>query len=171
MISVLHHYALEVPDLEVADSFLADFGLETAEKDGALIAQCPGRDQEQVRMMPGPVKRLHHVSFTLAPGTLDETLASLERAGSPLIEPPAGADGSGTWLRDPDGTAVQLLEAEQAAARPVAEILTNSGASSGASSGGVSASTGTTNSMSGASSSGSADQQQPSAKTAASSTA
>jgi catechol 2,3-dioxygenase-like lactoylglutathione lyase family enzyme len=129
VISGLHHYALEVPDLEVADSFLADFGLETAEKDGALIAQCLGRDQEQVRMMPGPVKRLHHVSFTLAPGTLDDTLASLERAGTPLIEPPAGADGSGTWLRDPDGTAVQLLEAEQAAARPAAEILTNSGAS------------------------------------------
>ena len=129
MISGLHHYALEVPDLGVADGFLTDFGLETAEKDGALIAQCPGRAQEQVRMMQGPVKRLHHVSFTIAPGSLDEVLSALDRAGVPLIEPPDGADESGTWLRDPDGTAVQLLDAGQAAARPVAEILINSGSS------------------------------------------
>ncbi len=106
-----------------------DFGLETADKDGALVAQCPGRSQEQVRMMEGPVKRLHHVSFTVAPGSLDEILGSLERAGTPLIEPPAGADESGAWLRDPDGTAVQLLEGEQAPARPVAEVLINAGSS------------------------------------------
>ena len=34
MISGLHHYALEVPDLEVAEGFLQDFGRETGEKDG-----------------------------------------------------------------------------------------------------------------------------------------
>jgi catechol 2,3-dioxygenase-like lactoylglutathione lyase family enzyme len=39
VISGLHHYALEVPDLDVADGFLQDFGLETGEKDGSLIAQ------------------------------------------------------------------------------------------------------------------------------------
>jgi catechol 2,3-dioxygenase-like lactoylglutathione lyase family enzyme len=129
LISGLHHYALAVPDLEVADSFLTDFGLETAERGGGLTAQCPGRSQEQVRMIQGPAKRLHHVSFTLRPGSLDEVLGSLERAGTPLIEPPAGADEGGTWFRDPDGTAVQLLDAEPAPARPVAEILVNSGAS------------------------------------------
>ena len=50
MISGLHHYALEVPDLAVAEGFLQDFGLETGEKDGSLVAMCPGRDQEQVRL-------------------------------------------------------------------------------------------------------------------------
>jgi catechol 2,3-dioxygenase-like lactoylglutathione lyase family enzyme len=129
VISGLHHYALEVPDLEVADGFLSDFGLETTDKDGALLAQCPGRGQEQVRMVQGPAKRLHHVSFTLAPGSLDGVLGSLDRAGTPLIEPPPGAEATGTWLRDPDGTAVQLLETGQAPPRPVAEILINSGAS------------------------------------------
>ncbi len=54
MISGLHHYALEVPDLEVAEGFLQDFGLETAEKDGSLVATCPGRDQEQVRFVRAP---------------------------------------------------------------------------------------------------------------------
>jgi hypothetical protein len=71
MISGLHHYALEVPDLAVAEGFLQDFGLETGEKDGSLVAMCPGRDQEQVRLVQAPAKRLHHVTFTLRPGTMD----------------------------------------------------------------------------------------------------
>ena len=87
MISGLHHYALEVPDLEVADGFLQDFGLETGEKDGSLVAHCPGRDQEQIRLVEAPAKRLHHVSFTLSPGTLDSVREALDRAGTPVIEP------------------------------------------------------------------------------------
>jgi catechol 2,3-dioxygenase-like lactoylglutathione lyase family enzyme len=129
VISGLHHYALEVPDLAVAAGFLADFGLETGEKDGSLVAHCPGRDQEQVRLVEAPAKRLHHVSFTLRPGTLDSVAEALERAGTPVIEPPAGATEDGMWVRDPDGTAVQLLDQAPAPARPVAEVLTNMGGS------------------------------------------
>jgi catechol 2,3-dioxygenase-like lactoylglutathione lyase family enzyme len=129
VISGLHHYALEVPDLAVADGFLRDFGLETGEKDGSLVAKCPGRDQEQVRLVQAPAKRLHHVSFTLRPGTLDAVREALERAGTPVIEPPAGAPTGGLWLRDPDGTAVQLLDEAPAPPRAVAEVLANVGGS------------------------------------------
>jgi catechol 2,3-dioxygenase-like lactoylglutathione lyase family enzyme len=129
VISGLHHYALELPDLAVAERFLQDFGLTTAEKDGALLAGCHGRSQEQVRMVEGPAKRLHHVSFTLRPDSLDRVREALDRAGTPVIEPPAGATEDGLWIRDPDGTAVQLLDVEPAPARPVAEVLTNAGAS------------------------------------------
>jgi catechol 2,3-dioxygenase-like lactoylglutathione lyase family enzyme len=129
VISGLHHYALQVPDLEVAEGFLQDFGLETGEKDGSLVARCAGRDQDQVRLVRSPAKRLRHVAFTLRPGTLDATREALERAGTPVIEPPAGAPENGLWIRDPDGNAVQLLDEVPAAARPVAEVLTNQGAS------------------------------------------
>jgi catechol 2,3-dioxygenase-like lactoylglutathione lyase family enzyme len=129
VISGLHHYALEVPDLEVAEGFLQDFGLETGEKDGSLVAQCPGRTQEQVRLVQAPAKRLHHVSFTLQPGMLDSVLEALSREDVALIEPPAGTPEGGVWLRDPDGTAVQLLDEAPAPARPVAEVLVNMGAS------------------------------------------
>ena len=101
MISGLHHYALEVPDLDLADGFLQDFGLETAEKDGSLIAKCPGRNQEQVRLVPAPAKRLHHVSFTLHPGTLDSVREALERARTPVIEPPAGAQNTACGYATP----------------------------------------------------------------------
>ena len=129
MIAALHHYALEVPDLAVAEGFLQDFGLETGEKDGSLVAQCPGRAQEQVRLVQSRAKRLHHVSFALRPGTLDAVREALERSGTPVIGPPAGAAEGGLWIRDPDGTAVQLLGEEPAPARPAAEVLTNIGAS------------------------------------------
>ena len=129
MISGLHHYALEVPDLEVAEGFLQDFGLETAEKDGSLVATCPGRDQEQVRLVQAPAKRLHHVTFTLHPGSMDSVADALERAGTPVIEPPAGGTEDGLWIRDPDGTSVQLLDELQAPARPAAEVLVNMGGS------------------------------------------
>jgi catechol 2,3-dioxygenase-like lactoylglutathione lyase family enzyme len=129
VISGLHHYALEVPDLAVAEEFLQDFGLETGEKDGSLVAQCPGRSQAQVRLVQARAKRLHHVSFTLRPGTLDSVREALERAGTPVIEPPAGALEHGLWIRDPDGTAVQLLDEAPAPARPGAEVLANMGAS------------------------------------------
>ena len=128
MIATLHHYALEVPDLAVAEGFLQDFGLETGEKDGSLVAQCPGRSQEQVRMVEAPAKRLHHVSFTLRPGTLDAVQEALERSGTPVTDPPPGATPDGLWIRDPDGTAVQLLAEEPSPARPVPEVLTNMGA-------------------------------------------
>ncbi len=129
MISGLHHYALEVPDLEVADGFLQDFGLETGEKDGSLVAHCPGRDQEQIRLVEAPAKRLHHVSFTLSPGTLDSVREALDRAGTPVIEPPPGATEEGLWFRDPDGTPVQLLDEAPAPARPADEVLFNVGGS------------------------------------------
>jgi catechol 2,3-dioxygenase-like lactoylglutathione lyase family enzyme len=129
VISGLHHYALEVPDLAEADGFLQDFGLETGEKDGALVARCPGRDQDQVRLVEAPVKRLHHVSFTLAPGTLDAIREALDRSATPVIEPPPGADPDGLWVRDPDGTPVQLLDTTPAPPRPVPEVLANVGGS------------------------------------------
>jgi catechol 2,3-dioxygenase-like lactoylglutathione lyase family enzyme len=127
VLSGLHHYALEVPDLAVAEGFLQDFGLETGEKDGALVAQCPGRDQEQVQLVEAPVKRLHHVAFTVRAGGMDAIREALDRSGIPVIEPPPGATPRGTWVRDPDGTPVQLLEEEQAPARPVPEVPANVG--------------------------------------------
>ena len=122
MIATLHHYALEVPDLEVAEGFLQDFGLETGEKDGSLVAQCPGRSQEQVRLVEAPAKRLHHVAFTLHRGTLDAVREALERSGTPVIDPPPGTSPAGVWIRDPDGTAVQLLDEEPSPARPVPAV-------------------------------------------------
>jgi catechol 2,3-dioxygenase-like lactoylglutathione lyase family enzyme len=134
LISGLHHYALRVPDLAVADSFLQDFGLETADASGSLVARCPGRGQDQVRLIEGggAAKQLHYVSFTVHPGTLDAVRESLHRDGALFIDPPAGAPEDGLWTCDPDGTAVQLVDVEPAKPRPIADVLVNIGASASA---------------------------------------
>jgi catechol-2,3-dioxygenase len=126
MITGLHHYALAVPGLDVADDFLRGFGLETAAEDGGLVARCPGRDQAQVRMVEAPVKKLHHMAFTAT--ALDPLRERLERAGVAETEPPEGGTDEGVWFRDPEGTPVQLLETPQAKPRDVAEVLFNVGA-------------------------------------------
>ena len=128
MITGLHHYALTVPDLGVANTFLQGFGLETTEQSGTLVGRCPGRAQEQVRMLEARVKQLHHVAFSVLPGTLDGLRERMEAAGVAEVDAPDGAPQEGVWVRDPHGTAVQLLETQLAAARPVKEVLTNIGA-------------------------------------------
>ena len=126
MITGLHHYALAVPGLDVADDFLRGFGLETTAECGGLVARCPGRDQEQVRMVEAPAKKLHHMAFTAT--ALDPLRERLQRAGVPEIEPPEGGTDEGVWFRDPEGTPVQLLETPQATPRDVPEVLFNVGA-------------------------------------------
>lgn len=126
MITGLHHYALAVPGLDVADDFLRGFGLETAAEDGSLVARCPGRDQDQVRMVEAPVKKLHHVAFGVE--ALDPLRERLARAGVAEIDPPAGGTETGLWVRDPDGTPVQLIEEPPAPTRPIAEVHANIGA-------------------------------------------
>ncbi len=127
MITGLHHYALGVPDLAVADDFLTGFGLDTSAVDGQLVARCPGRDQDQVRMIEAPTKRVHHVSFSVSEQGLDELRDRLQSAGVAEIEAPDGASGGGIWVRDPDGNAVQLQEAVPAPARAVPDVLSNIG--------------------------------------------
>ena len=48
----LSHYGLEVPSLEVGQSFYRTFGLQVDERDGALVVRCAGREQDQPRLDP-----------------------------------------------------------------------------------------------------------------------
>ncbi len=82
MISGLHH-SLEVPDLDVADGFLQDFGLETAEKDGSLVARCAGRDQDQVRPVQRPARST--CSPTAAPSRQHIGIAQWQHATQDVL--------------------------------------------------------------------------------------
>ena len=111
MITGLHHYALAVPGLDVADDFLRGFGLETAAEGGGLVARCPGRDQAQVRMVEAPAKKLHHMAFTAT--DLPGTAAKLDKAGVKyeLRRLPEGGPRPGLWqlfFDDPHGGKVEF---------------------------------------------------------------
>ncbi|MGA6157461.1 hypothetical protein ACPEIC_29370 [Stenotrophomonas sp. NPDC087984] len=69
-VKALLHYGLQVPSLDTGQSFYDAFGLRTAERGNAVAIRCDGREQDQSVLVEGPVKRLHHVAFAVAPAVL-----------------------------------------------------------------------------------------------------
>lgn len=112
MIRNLQHFALAVPDLEVGRAFYEAFGLIESARRNSLVMRCDDRDQDQVVLLEGPGRRLHHVSFGIQQGDLAAMKARLEANGIVLLDPPYAEAPGGLWLRDPDGTLVNLQVAE-----------------------------------------------------------
>jgi catechol 2,3-dioxygenase-like lactoylglutathione lyase family enzyme len=115
----LLHYGLQVPDLDQGRDFYTAFGLETAERGQGLAVRCVGREQDQTLLFEGADKRLHHVAFAIAPGSLPRFQRHLETSVRvALLDPPHADLEAGLWFRDPDGNLVTLVERELAAPRP-----------------------------------------------------
>jgi catechol 2,3-dioxygenase-like lactoylglutathione lyase family enzyme len=113
-------YGLEVPDLPVARQFYEAFGLEAGTTPDSLRLRSPGRDGDEIVIVPGRQKRLHHVSFFIAPTVQDAFAAHLRGAGLAVQEtPPPGGLRSGLWFQDPWGTWINL---NPAPVRPVPAI-------------------------------------------------
>ena len=122
----LHHISLTVPDLSVARKFYADFGLEEGRGGGNnLVMRCLGRDQDQVVLVEGKKKSMHHVCFATRAGELAALKKRLEGAGVRLLDPPNETPGDGLWFRDPDGLLVNVRAAEAARWRTVPEFKIN----------------------------------------------
>ncbi|MBO6782887.1 MAG: VOC family protein, partial [Alphaproteobacteria bacterium] len=113
----LQHVGIEVPDIETGLTFYRDGGLLGSARDGMGIVSCAGREQDQLRLIEGPRKKLHHVCF----GTTAEGLAAirtrLEEAGETLLDPPNESPDDGIWVRDPDGIYVNVKVADAAPSR------------------------------------------------------
>ena len=105
----LLHYGLQVPSLDAGAGFYSAFGLETAERDDAVVIRCDGRAQDQTVLMEGPVKRLHHVAFAVEPDSLPEWQRHIEGMGLKLLDAPAQVPG-GLWLRDHEGNLINLRD-------------------------------------------------------------
>lgn len=97
----LSHFALQVPDPEAGIQFYRDFGLEGGATGNKAVMRCAGRDQDQVILVEGPRRKLHHICF----GTTEEGLASIKARvegsnGASLIDPPTETPSEGIWIRD-----------------------------------------------------------------------
>lgn len=100
---------LKVPDLANGVKFYGDAGLLGAVDGDVARFRCEGQDRDSIVLLGGgPRKRLHHIA--LRADELDETASEVERQGGAVIEPPAGFDDNGLWLRDPHGMVIHLLE-------------------------------------------------------------
>jgi len=121
----LNGVGLEVPEVEVAERFYTAFGLVAARRGPALGLGSPGARSDEILVLPGARKRLHHLSFTIRPGDEPAFAEKLEDAGLRLADAPDGATRPGLWFQDPWGTwinlspgAVRSEEAAPAQSRP-----------------------------------------------------
>ena len=120
MIRSLQSVALTVPDLGVGRAFYATMGLDVRSEGTHLVFRCPGRDQDQLRLIPGRTKAIAWVCWGTRDRELGPLLERLRRANVILASPPAEADPEGIWLRDPDGILAQHQGGRGSAPEPPA---------------------------------------------------
>lgn len=105
----LNGFGLEVPDLEVARRFYTAFGLSGSDKGDALTLRCPGRSNDEIVVIKGMQKRMHHLSFFIAPESVSAFADKLARAGLKVVEnSPLSSLRAGLWFQDPWGTWINL---------------------------------------------------------------
>jgi catechol 2,3-dioxygenase-like lactoylglutathione lyase family enzyme len=101
-------YALSVPDLEAGRSFYSTFGLTPIERRGTLAFRCDGREQDQVLLVEGRRKRLHHLRFGTDEAGLATIRKRIRQRGIAEEDEPLDDFAGGLWLRDPDGNAINI---------------------------------------------------------------
>ena len=104
----LQHIALAVPDPAIGKRFYSDFGLEGREDGRHVVMRCHGRDQDQVVLVEGPRKRLHHIAFGATAAGLEGLKQRLERNGHKLLDAPRETSGDGVWFRDIDEVLINV---------------------------------------------------------------
>lgn len=103
----LNHFALSVPDLQVAEKFYQTFGLDTrADGDTLLLSARNGATVG--RIYQGARKKLHHVSFAIEAGDLDQVRARLKTLGVPEERPNTQHFADAIWFRDPEGNLIEV---------------------------------------------------------------
>lgn len=121
----LHHVALTVPDAAVGKKFFADFGLDAREDGKRIVLSCRGRDQDQMVLVEGPKKRLHHVSFGASAKGMEALKQRLQQSGTKQVDSPKDAGGDGVWFHDPDGALLNVRVTEAAPWRGGPELKFN----------------------------------------------
>jgi len=114
MITSLQHFALAVPDPDVGRRFYEDFGLVAEARGDTAVLRCVGRAQDQVLLLPGAKKRMHHLALGTTADAIEPLKARLEAARVRLLDPPNRVSGEGLWFHDPGGYLVNVRVAASA---------------------------------------------------------
>jgi len=117
-------FGFTVPDLAEARRFFTCFGLDVAERDGALDLRTNGGVHRWGVISQGERKQLRFLSFGIFAEDEARFRAHLEALGVATEQAPADVpDADGIWIRSPDGVPIQIRAAEKnsPAAREVHE--------------------------------------------------
>ena len=109
----LDHFAFSVPDLNEAKFFYTEFGLDVREVGDTLELYTFGHPHRWGIIRKGPRKKLDYLSFGVFEDDLPRFRAHLEKLGIALVEPPAGVQSNGIWIKSPDGIPFELRVAEK----------------------------------------------------------
>ncbi len=104
----LDHFALRVPDLNVAASFYEAFGLSVARVGEVLTLKCAGSGHVWGRIVQGASKGLAWLSFGCSDTDYRGLLRQLEATGAQREDSPREAESGGSWYADPDGNLLQI---------------------------------------------------------------
>ncbi len=101
-------FVLSVPEIEKAEHFYGQFGLD-ARADGDTLGLHTRRDGYRWgRVIGGARKAMHHVAFHCFEEDLPRFRRHLEAEGVKRLDPPPGFDSNGLWLRDHDGMLLEI---------------------------------------------------------------
>ena len=109
----LHRFTFTVPDLSVAEKFYTTFGLDVRRTPRSVQLYAFGNPHCWGEIFEGgDVKRMQFNTYGIFPddeATFRERIAKLGLG----CEPHPLSDGSGLWMRDPDGYPLQLIVADK----------------------------------------------------------
>ncbi len=115
MIKSLLHVGIFVPDLNVGKKFYELFGLESREVGNHIVFRCPGRPQDQIRLIQGSKKRLAYLSLGTDAAGMEKMLGKLSESKVAVHrKAPFDLDLEGVWFQDPLGDWLNVQIAEPA---------------------------------------------------------
>ncbi len=104
----LDQFVLAVPDVNVADEFYTNFGLNMVRKGNSLQLKTFGHDHPWGSVIEGKTKALHHLSFGCYAEDIDRLKKRIEGQGIKLIDPPPGFESNGFWFRNHEGILMEV---------------------------------------------------------------
>jgi catechol 2,3-dioxygenase len=119
----IDHFCIAVPDLDLARHFYQAFGLTVLDRDGELHLHTHGHAHRWAIVREGPAKRLEYLSFGIYAEDLCAFRDRITEKGLMLARPDAEEDGEGLWLRDCEGTLLQLKIAEKCSPDEKAKVV------------------------------------------------
>lgn len=103
----LNHFVMSVPSLDDAERFYRAFGLDVRRNADRLEIRTFDHPHQWGSIVQGPRKKLEYLSFGIFEDDAEALRKRVAGSGS-ACEPHPASDGSGVWLRDPDGLPVQI---------------------------------------------------------------
>jgi catechol 2,3-dioxygenase-like lactoylglutathione lyase family enzyme len=104
----LDQFVLSVPDMNVADDFYTNFGLNMVRNGNTFQLKTFGHDHAWGSVVEGKAKALHHISFGCYPEDIGRLKARIEGAGVKLIDAPPGFESNGFWFRNHEGVLMEV---------------------------------------------------------------